>query len=343
VSQANQVIDGAPNGGAVIAAINAFLAAILTQNSGASAPSVTNQPVAYQLWADTTTGMLKQRNAANTAWITLGPLAGLLCNSVTRNLRITHAAGGNTMTQVTVNWDALTVGGTFLGPPGTAPVLNTATASGNPNALETGSWATNTWYALHAMTNEEGLSAGSPLFAVLASTKDGTPGNLPTLPSPYTRSVRIGWLKSDVTTATNLLAVTQTGPHALYDCDEGMLASAAWPVNSVQPSLSTTYTTADFSSMVPPGIVRALLSILLENGGTSTANAGAIVFRPAGSSAVGHAIADFPNNTNFRQANQFWTNLSSTRTAEWCATAGTMTTVRAFIGVHGWFDPAVMG
>ena len=51
---------------------NAALAAILTLNSGASEPS-TRQ--AYMLWADTTTGLLKQRNAANTAWVTIGTMA----------------------------------------------------------------------------------------------------------------------------------------------------------------------------------------------------------------------------------------------------------------------------
>lgn len=40
--------------------------------SGASAPA---NPVAYQLWADTATKVLKQRNAANSAWVELLPLA----------------------------------------------------------------------------------------------------------------------------------------------------------------------------------------------------------------------------------------------------------------------------
>jgi hypothetical protein len=43
-----------------------------TLNSGASAPAST---VAYMLWADTTAGYLKIRNAANTAWVRVAPLA----------------------------------------------------------------------------------------------------------------------------------------------------------------------------------------------------------------------------------------------------------------------------
>jgi hypothetical protein len=52
--------------------LNNGLAAIVSQNSGATAPSTT---YAYQWWADTTTGLLKLRNAANSAWITIGTLA----------------------------------------------------------------------------------------------------------------------------------------------------------------------------------------------------------------------------------------------------------------------------
>jgi parallel beta-helix repeat protein len=52
--------------------LNNGLAAIVSQNSGAAQPSTT---YAYQWWADTTTGLLKLRNAANNAWITVGTLA----------------------------------------------------------------------------------------------------------------------------------------------------------------------------------------------------------------------------------------------------------------------------
>jgi len=52
--------------------INNALTAVASQNSGASEPATM---FAYQFWADTTTGLLKQRNAANSAWITIGTLA----------------------------------------------------------------------------------------------------------------------------------------------------------------------------------------------------------------------------------------------------------------------------
>ena len=60
------------SGAAFRSDLNNGLAAIVSQNSGAAQPSTT---YAYQWWADTTTGLLKIRNAANSAWITIGTLA----------------------------------------------------------------------------------------------------------------------------------------------------------------------------------------------------------------------------------------------------------------------------
>ena len=60
-------------GAAVRSDINGALAAIVSNNSGATAPSTT---YAYMPWADTTTGLFKIRNAANNGWITLYQLDG---------------------------------------------------------------------------------------------------------------------------------------------------------------------------------------------------------------------------------------------------------------------------
>lgn len=60
------------SGAAFRADLNNGLAAIVSNNSGAAQPSTT---YAYQWWPDTATGLLKLRNAANSAWITIGTLA----------------------------------------------------------------------------------------------------------------------------------------------------------------------------------------------------------------------------------------------------------------------------
>lgn len=59
-------------GAAVRSDLNDALSAIVSNNSSSSAPATT---YAYQWWADTTTGLLKIRNAANNAWVTVGTLA----------------------------------------------------------------------------------------------------------------------------------------------------------------------------------------------------------------------------------------------------------------------------
>lgn len=61
------------SGAAVRADLNNALAAIVSNNSNATEPATT---YAYQWWADTTANVLKIRNSANDAWITLMELDG---------------------------------------------------------------------------------------------------------------------------------------------------------------------------------------------------------------------------------------------------------------------------
>ena len=51
--------------------LNAALAALVTQNSNATAPTTT---FANMIWYDTATNILKKRNEANSAWISLGTI-----------------------------------------------------------------------------------------------------------------------------------------------------------------------------------------------------------------------------------------------------------------------------
>ena len=76
-------------GAAVRSDLNGALAAIVSNNSSATEPGTM---YAYQWWPDTTTGLLKIRNAANNAWVTVGTLAST-------NLGLLSLAGG-TMTGV---------------------------------------------------------------------------------------------------------------------------------------------------------------------------------------------------------------------------------------------------
>lgn len=79
------------SGAAIRADLNDALAAIVSNNSGATEPATT---FAYQLWADTTAAVLKQRNAANNAWVTLFKLADGAQPSVQTQLATRFTAGG---------------------------------------------------------------------------------------------------------------------------------------------------------------------------------------------------------------------------------------------------------
>jgi hypothetical protein len=93
MAQSDQVVQNAtfPS---VRADINDNLAALFTQSSGNSAPSVT---VAFQPWVDTSSSppVWKVRNGSNTAWITIGVLdpAGFNAGGITA---IANGGTGNT-------------------------------------------------------------------------------------------------------------------------------------------------------------------------------------------------------------------------------------------------------
>lgn len=102
MAQHDYVIANA-SGAAVRADLNNALAAIVSQNSGAAEPSPT---FAHMLWADTANSLLKQRNAGNTAWITVGTLGsanlGLLKAPATSgaNGQILSTDGSGTQTWI---------------------------------------------------------------------------------------------------------------------------------------------------------------------------------------------------------------------------------------------------
>lgn len=88
MAQHDYVIDN-QSGAAFRADLNNALAAIASQNSGATAPTTT---YAYQIWIDTSGShpMLRIRNAANSAWILIG-------QADLTNLGFLTLAGGGTL------------------------------------------------------------------------------------------------------------------------------------------------------------------------------------------------------------------------------------------------------
>ena len=81
-------------GAAVRSDLNNALAAIVTNNSSSTEPATT---YAFQWWADTTNTLLKIRNAANSAWVTVGDYStanlGLLTTSSASSTYLAKAGG----------------------------------------------------------------------------------------------------------------------------------------------------------------------------------------------------------------------------------------------------------
>jgi hypothetical protein len=78
------------DGATVRADINNALAAIVSNNSSASEPATT---YAYMWWADTTNGLLKIRNAADSAWIEAGDLTSTALGHADLDTAQTFTAG----------------------------------------------------------------------------------------------------------------------------------------------------------------------------------------------------------------------------------------------------------
>lgn len=245
-------VSGEQPGNGYSAAMRAGLAAIATGFAGTTAPAASGQPFGNQQWLDLTTGLWKRRNNAGTAWVCEGVQDAPLQNALCTGLQITPAdASAAVVTSVSVTWAALTVGGTYCKTPGSPLTLSTAAGTG-AGKIDTGAWATGTWYGLDVI-----CSYDAALVALVASAAGDS---APTLPSGYDRWRRIGWLRTSGSTATDLLAVSQEGPWATWVGDVNTTLLSA--------GTATTFTDVDCSTQVPPNARDALLSCVTESDGS---------------------------------------------------------------------------
>jgi len=101
VSQHDYLIDN-QNGASFRSDLNNALAAIVTQNAGVTAPSST---FARQLWADTSSSVLKIRNSTNTGWEVLGSFASdpFRVYIPTNRYLARYAAGSGAITEASIS------------------------------------------------------------------------------------------------------------------------------------------------------------------------------------------------------------------------------------------------
>jgi len=131
---------GNGTGAAVRTDLNNALSATASQNSGSVEPATT---FSYQQWADTSSGLLKIRNGANSAWVIVGDLsaanlglATLASPTLTGNPKApTPASGDNTTLIATTAFvkvaaDAAAIDQTYVSTAGTAGTAGTITSQG---------------------------------------------------------------------------------------------------------------------------------------------------------------------------------------------------------------------
>tara|TARA_R110002126_G_scaffold90831_2_gene216373 strand:+ start:3864 stop:4949 length:1086 start_codon:yes stop_codon:yes gene_type:complete len=109
-------------GVAFLSDLNSQFAAAVTNNSGATEPAV---KYAHMWWADTTAGLMKQRDTANNSWITRGSLTSAIIpdfestgidDNATSTIQTVTDTGVEVTGRVTVSGDVLV--GTLGGAPG---------------------------------------------------------------------------------------------------------------------------------------------------------------------------------------------------------------------------------
>jgi hypothetical protein len=134
MSQATDYVLANQSGANFRTELNSVLAAVVSQNSGSTAPTTT---YAYQFWIDTgaSPALLKLRNGANSAWITVGDVTaanlGLLTSTSAASTYLALAGG-----TVTGNLEIGTAGSlTFEG--STADASETTLAVTDPTADRT--------------------------------------------------------------------------------------------------------------------------------------------------------------------------------------------------------------
>lgn len=120
-------------GAAFRADLNGVLDALQSNNSGGTEPANT---VAYMPWADTATGMLKIRNAANNGWVEMGLLSNFALPSVQKQLATAFTTAGTSTAYlltpapaIAANTAGLRFRVTFHTPPSGTPTLS---VSGRP-------------------------------------------------------------------------------------------------------------------------------------------------------------------------------------------------------------------
>lgn len=204
MSQHDMTVDNGA-GVAVRTDINLALKALASQSSGASAPTPT---FPAQIWADTGTGRLRQRDAANANWVDKGPIDGAMApldspvftgqptgalpcivgetRSAKMSISTASATGTLTADEVVVK---SALGGLAYKVASFSKTINLATAGAG--GMDTGAAPVNGFVAIYAIYNPS--TGASALLATNATSVKAAEVYVgANMPSGYTASALVG-------------------------------------------------------------------------------------------------------------------------------------------------------
>ena len=294
--------------------------------SSVSSNNISAGAVAYSKIQDVTAGTILGNggsSAAPPAELTLG--AGLIATtssisapafppqSAFKNLSI--KVTGTTSATVAADFVTLATSGSsaFL----TLPVASTINfgTNGAANALDAGSIASNTRYAIWAISKSSSTSADG-----LASTSFTTPA----LPSGYTYKARVGCCLTSTTTAAAALHGTwQYGRRAQYIL--GLAGTTVLPF--IKQTTSASFVASDVSQLLPTTASEIILS------GSNNNAAAAMAAAPSTNYATGASSTAMPPMFGLGTNNLASLVLESTNIQVVSNGGATATWL-----IHGWID-----
>jgi hypothetical protein len=221
------------SGAAVRADINNALLALASSNSGPTAPATT---FAYMWWPDTTSDIMKQRNAANTDWVDIFTLSTGAQAAALKGYLFgctMSTTGGSSTMSIAAGIAADSAGVKLMSLSAIAKTTAAWSAGTAAGGLDTGSIANNTWYHFYVIRRPD-----TGVVDVLLSSS----AIAPTMPANYTQYRRIGAGKTNG--SAQWIAFTQDGDYFVW-------AASVVDVQTTNPG--TASVTATLGS-VPAGV-----------------------------------------------------------------------------------------
>lgn len=148
--------------------------------------------------------------------------------------------------------------------------LTAAITSSGAGGLDTGTEASNTWYAVHVIGDTAGLNAPAALLSLSATG--------PTLPAGYDVFRRLGWVRNDP--SSNFLEFIQKWNGRTRRI--WYLELGGSTLRILTNGNATSFTSVSAATLIAPTSSNAIFSVAFETGSGGMANNG-VWIRPTGS------------------------------------------------------------